>query len=152
MLSVQFSSVAQSCPTLCDPMNHRTPGLPVHHQVPELTQTHVNWVGDAIQLSHPLSFPFSSCPQSFPASGSFPVSQLFTSGGQSIRVSASASVLPMLGGSKWTNTYKACWTHLIYAVVQSLSLVQLFATPWTAAHLASLSFTISWGLLKLMFI
>jgi len=55
--SVQFSSVAQSCPTLCDPMNRRTPGLPVHHQLPEFTQTHVYRVGDAIQPSHPLSSP-----------------------------------------------------------------------------------------------
>ena len=54
-LSVQFSSVAQSCPTICDPMNHSTPGLPVHHQLPEFTQTHVQWVGDAIQPSHPMS-------------------------------------------------------------------------------------------------
>ena len=53
--SVQFSSVAQSCPTLCDPMNHSTPGLPVHHQLPEFTQTHVHWVSDAIHPSHPLS-------------------------------------------------------------------------------------------------
>ena len=50
-------SVAQSCPTLCDPMKHSTPGLPVHHQLPEPTQTHVHWVGDAIQPSHPLSSP-----------------------------------------------------------------------------------------------
>ena len=55
--SVQFSSVAQSCPTLCDPMNRSTPGLPVHHQLPEFTQTHAHRVGDAIQLSHPLSSP-----------------------------------------------------------------------------------------------
>ena len=55
--SVQFSSVAQSCPTLCDPMNHSMPGLPVHHQVPESTQTHVHRVGDAIQPSHPLLSP-----------------------------------------------------------------------------------------------
>ena len=55
--SVQFSSVAQSCPTLRDPMNHSTPGLPVHHQLPEFTQTHVHRVGDAIQPSHPLSSP-----------------------------------------------------------------------------------------------
>ena len=55
--SVQFSSVAQSCPTLCDPMNHSTPGLPVHHQLPEFTQTHVHWVSDAIQPSHPLLSP-----------------------------------------------------------------------------------------------
>ena len=53
--SVQFSSVAQSCQTLCNPMNCSTPGLPVHHQLLEFTQTHVHWVGDAIQLSHPLS-------------------------------------------------------------------------------------------------
>ena len=55
--SVQFSSVTQSCPTLCDPMNHSTPGLPVHHQLPEFTQTHVHQVRDAIQPSHPLSSP-----------------------------------------------------------------------------------------------
>ena len=57
ILSVQFGSVTQLCPTLCDPMNHSTPGLPVHHQLPESTQTHVHQVGDAIQPSHPLSSP-----------------------------------------------------------------------------------------------
>ena len=56
-LAQQFSSVTQLCPTLCDPMNCSTPGLPVHHQLPEFTQTHVHWVGDAIQPSHPLSSP-----------------------------------------------------------------------------------------------
>ena len=56
-LRYQFSSVAQSCPTFCDPMNHSTPGLSVHHQVSESTQTNVHWVGDAIQPSHPLSSP-----------------------------------------------------------------------------------------------
>ena len=56
-LSLQFSSVAQSCLTLCDPMNRSTPGLPVHHQLPEFTQSHVHRVGDAIQPSHPLSSP-----------------------------------------------------------------------------------------------
>ena len=55
--SVQFSSVAQLCPTLCDPMNRSTPGLPVHHQLPEFTQSHVHQVGDAIQPSHPMSSP-----------------------------------------------------------------------------------------------
>ena len=93
--SVQFSSVRQSCPTLCDPMNLSTPGLPVHYQLPEFTQTHVHRVGDAIQPSHPLSSPSPPALNLFPASGSFPVSQFFTSGGQIIRVSASASVLPM---------------------------------------------------------
>ena len=53
----QFSSVAQSCPTLCNPMNHSMPALPVLHQLPEVTQTHVHWIGDAIQPSHPLSSP-----------------------------------------------------------------------------------------------
>ena len=55
--TVQFSSVTQSCPTLCDPVDCSTPGLPVHHQLPEFTQTHIHWVGDAIQPSHPLSSP-----------------------------------------------------------------------------------------------
>ena len=57
MGSMSFRSVAQSYPTLCDPMNRSTPGLPIHHHLPEFTQTHVHWVGDAIQPSHPLSSP-----------------------------------------------------------------------------------------------
>ena len=57
-----FTLVAQSCPTLCDPMNHSTPGFPVHHQLPEFTQTHVHWVNDAIQPSHPLSSPSPPAP------------------------------------------------------------------------------------------
>ena len=61
-VSVQFSSVAQSCPTLCDPMNCSTPGLPVHYHLPEFTKTHVRRVGDAIQPSHPLSPPFPPTP------------------------------------------------------------------------------------------
>ena len=85
-------SVAQSCLILCDPMDCSTPGFPVHHQLPKLAQTHVHWVGDAISSS---AIPSSSCFLSFPASGSFPVRQLFASGGQSIGASASASVLPM---------------------------------------------------------
>ena len=59
---IQFSSVPQSCPTLCDPMNRSTPGLPIHHQLPEFTQTHVHRVGDAIQPSHPLSSPSPPAP------------------------------------------------------------------------------------------
>ena len=58
----QFSSVAHSCPTLCDPMSRSTPGLPVHHQLPEFTQTHVHRVSDAIQPSHPLSSPSPPAP------------------------------------------------------------------------------------------
>ena len=61
-VSVQFSSVTQSCPTLCNPMNCSTPGLPVHHQLPESTQTHVHRVDDAIQSSHPLSSPSPPAP------------------------------------------------------------------------------------------
>jgi len=75
-------------------MDCSTPGFPVHHQHLEFTQTHVHRVGDAIQPSHPV-ITFSSHPQFFPASGSFQMSQLFTSGGLSIGVSGSASVLPM---------------------------------------------------------
>ena len=60
--SDQFSSVAQSCLTLCDPMNHSTPGLPVHHQLPEFTQTHVHRFSHAIQPSHPLSSPSPPAP------------------------------------------------------------------------------------------
>ena len=60
--SDQIRSITQSCPTLCDPMNRSTPGLPVHHQLPEFTQTHVHRVGDAIQLSHPLSSPSPPAP------------------------------------------------------------------------------------------
>ena len=88
------SSVTQSCPTLCDPMDCSTPVFPVHHQLPELAQTHVHQVSDAIQPSYPV-VPFSSCLQSFPAWGSFPMNQFFASGGQSIGASASTSVLPM---------------------------------------------------------
>ena len=86
-------------------MDCSTPGLPVPHHLLEFTQTCVRWVGDAIQQSHPV-IPFSFCLQSFPASGSFPMSQFFASGGQSI--GASASVLPMniqdwspLGWTDW---------------------------------------------------
>ena len=87
ILSVQFSSVIQLCPTLWDPMDCSMPGFPVHHQLPELTQT----ISSSV-------IPFSSHLQSFPALGSFQMSQLFTSGGQRIGVSASASVLPMNPG------------------------------------------------------
>ena len=88
-------SVTKSCPALCNSMDCNKPGFPVLHYLPESAQIHVHWVGDDIQLSHISSsvVPFSSCPQSFPASGSFPMSWLFTSGCQSIR--ASVSALPM---------------------------------------------------------
>ena len=93
--TVHMSSVAQLCPALCKPVDCSTPGLPVYHQLLEFTQTHGHSILDVIQPSHPLSSPSPPRLQSFPASGSFPVSQLFTSGGQSIGISASTSVLPM---------------------------------------------------------
>ena len=77
---IQFSSVTQLCPIICDPMDCSTSGFPVHLQLLELAQTHAHWVSDAIQSSYPV-IPFSSCLQSFPASGSFPISQFFAPGG-----------------------------------------------------------------------
>ena len=107
--SVRFSSVTQSCPTLCDPMNRSRQGFPVHHQHPELSK--LMSIESVMPSSHLiLCHPLTSCPQSLPASGSFPVSQLFTWDGQSIEVSALASVLPMntqdcspLEGTGWTS-------------------------------------------------
>ena len=88
-------SIGKSCPTLCDPMDCSTPGFPVFHYLSEFAQTHVHWVGDAIRSSYPLSPPSPPALKSFPASGSFPMSLLFASVGQIIRVSDLASVLPM---------------------------------------------------------
>ena len=124
-MNLKFSSVAQLCPTLCDPMNCSTPGLPVHHQLPEFTQTHVHPVGDAISSS---VVPFSSCPQSFPASGSFQMSQLFASSGQSIGVSASASVLPM----KTQDWSPLGWTGWIS--LQSKGLSRVFSNTTVQKH------------------
>ena len=103
----QFSSVAQLCPTLCEPMNCSTPGLPVHHQ-------HLNpcplsrWCHPTISSS---VVPFSSCLQSSPASGSFQTSQLFTSGGQRTGVSASTSVLPV-NTQDWSPSGWTGWISL----------------------------------------
>ena len=91
--SVQFSHSVMS--NSLRPHGLQYAKLPCPSPTPGLTQTHVHRVGDAIQPSHPVSSPFSSCLQSFPASGSFPMSQFWASGGQSIWVSASASVLPV---------------------------------------------------------
>ena len=143
--TVQFSSIAQLCPTLCDTMNHSTSGLPVHHQLLESTQTHVHWVGDAIQPFHPLSSPSFSCPQSFPASGSFQMSQLFASVSQSIGVSASTSVLPMntqdwspLGWTGWISlqprdSQESCPTPQ-FKSINSLVLSFLHSPTLTSIH------------------
>ena len=111
--SVQFSSVAQSCPTLCDPINHSMPGLPVHHQLPEFTQTHVH---PTISSSRPLL-----------ASESFQLSQLFASGGQSIGVSATTSVLPI-------NTHD--WSPLGWTgwIPQSKGLSRVFSNTTVQKH------------------
>ena len=88
-------SVTHSCPTLWDPMDYSTQGSPVLHNLPELAQTYVHQVSDAIQPSHPLSHPSPTSSQSFQVSGSVPMCQLFASVSQSTGPSASASVLPM---------------------------------------------------------
>ena len=124
----QLSSVAQLCLTLCDPMNRSTPGLPVHHHHPEFTQTHVHRVSDAIQPSHPWLSPFSSCPQSLPASGSFPMSQLFAWGVQSTGVSASASFLPKKSQG-WSPSEWTGWISL-----QSEGLSRVFSNTIVQKH------------------
>ena len=125
--SVQFSSVAQSCLTLCNPMNYSTPVLPVHHQLPVFTQTHGHRVSDAIQPSHPLSSPSPPAPNPSQHQ-SFPMSQLFAWGGQSIGVSALASFLPMNTQDRsplgWTG-----WISL-----QSKGLSRVFANTTVQKH------------------
>ena len=123
---VQFSSVAQSCPTLCDPMDCSTPGLLLHHQLPEFTQTHVHWVGDANSTIS--SSVVSSHLKSFPALGSFLMSQFFASGGQGIGVSTSVSVLPM-NIQDW---FPLGWTGWIS--LQSKGLSRVFSNTTVQKH------------------
>ena len=125
--SVPFCSVTQSCPTLCDLMTHSTSGFPVHHQLLGFTQTQCplsQWCHPAISSS---VIPFS-CPQSLPASGSFPMSQLFAWGGQSIGVSASASVLPM-NNQDWSPLGWTGWISL-----QSKGLSRVFSNTTVQKH------------------
>ena len=127
-LRIQFSSVAQSCPTLCDSMDCSTSGLPVHHQLLEPSHTHIHHVNDAIQPYHPLSSP---SPPAFNLSqhqGFFLMSQLFTSGGQSIGASASASVLPM-NIQDW---FPLGWTGWIS--LQSKGLSRVFSNTTFQKH------------------
>ena len=109
-------------------MNRSTPGLPVHHQLPEFTQTYVHQVGDAIQPISSFVIPFSSCLQSFPASGAFLMNQFFTSGGQRIGVPASASVLPM-NIQDW---FPLGWTGWIF--FQSKGLSRVFSNTTVQKH------------------
>ena len=105
-------------------MNHSTPRLPVHHQLPEPTQTHVHWVSDAIQPSHPLLL----LPSIFPSVRSFQMSQLFASGGQSTGVSASTSVLPM-NIKDWSPSGWTGWFSL-----QSKGLSRVFSNTTVQKH------------------
>ena len=135
ILSVQFSLVTELCLTLGDPMDYSSPSLPVHHQLPELTQIHVHWVSDAIQPSHPLSSP---------SPGSFPMSQFLTSGGQSVGISASASVLPMniqdwfpLGWTGWISLQsKGLESSPIpqFKTISSSALSFLYGSALTSIH------------------
>ena len=123
-----ISSVTQSCPNLCDPMDRSTPGLPVHHQLPEFTQTHVRWVSDAIQPSHPLSSPSPPPPSIFP----------------SIRVFSNESALCIRWPKYWSfsfsispsNEYSGLisfgWTGWIF--LQSKELSRVFSNPTVQKH------------------
>ena len=119
------------CP--CDPVDCSTPGFPVHHHLLEFAQNHVHWVGGATQSSYPV-VPFSFCLQSFPASGSFPMSQFFTSGGQITEVSASASVL-LVNIQDW---FPLGWTGWI--CLQSKGLSRVFSNT-TVKSINSLAFS-----------
>ena len=122
------SSVTQSCLTLCDPMDCSTPGLPVPHQLPELTQIHVHRVGDAIQPSHPLSSLLLP-PSIFPSIRVFSSELvLHSSGGQSIGVSASALVLPM-NIQDWFSLGLTSWISL-----QSKGLSRVFSNSKVQKH------------------
>ena len=125
--SVQYSSVAELGPTLCDPVNPSMPGLPVHHQLPEFTQTHVHGVRDAIQPSHPLLTPSPPTPN-LSEHQSFPMSQHFACGGQSVGVSASASVLSM-NTQDWSPLEWTSWISL-----QSKGLSKVFSNTTVQKH------------------
>ena len=125
--SVQFSSVAQSCPTLCDPMNPSTPGLPVHHHLPEFTQTHAHQVSDAIQPSHPRSSPSPPAPNPSQHHSLFQwVNPAW--GGQSTGVSALASFLPKKSQG-WSPSEWTGWIPL-----QSKALSRVFFSTTVQKH------------------
>ena len=118
-------SVSKLCATLCDPMDCSMPSFPVLHYHLEFAQIHVQWVSDATEPSHPLSF--SYCPQSFPVSGSFPMSQHFAWGGQSTGVLALTSFLP-----KNTQGWSLEWTGWIS--LQSNRLSRVFSNTTIQKH------------------
>ena len=140
----KYQSVQVNPVRLCDPMDCSTPGFPVHHQLQEFVQTHVHRVSDAIHPSISSSIiPFSSCLQSFPASGSFPMSQLFISGCQSTGVSALASVLPMniqdwfpLGWTGWISLQSKGLSRVFSSI--TVQKHQFFGTQlslWSNSHI-----------------
>ena len=128
ILNLQFSSVPQSCPTLCNPVDCSTPGLLVHHQLLGIYSNSCplsQWCHPAISSS--VIVPFSSCPQCLPASGYFPMSQLFAWGGQSFGVSASASVFPK-NVQDWSSLGWTVWT------LQSKGLSRVFSNTTVQKH------------------
>ena len=128
MCGCEISSVTQLCPTLCNPMDCSMPGWPVHHQLLKLTQTYVHWVCEAIQPSHPLLSPSPPALKLSQHQGLFKWSQFTTSGGQSIGVSASASVLPM-SIQDW---FPLGWTGWIS--LQSKELSRVFSNTTVQKH------------------
>ena len=125
---IQSSSIAQSCPTLCDPMNCSTPGLPVHHQLPEFTQTHVHWVGDAIQPSHPVSSPSPPAPNPSQHQGLFQWVNSLHEVAKVLGFSALASVLPK-NTQDWSPLEWTGWISL-----QSKGLSRVFSNTTVQKH------------------
>ena len=126
--SVQLSSVAQSCPTLCDSKNHSTPGLPVHHQLPDVTQTHVHRVGDAIQPSHPLPSPSPPAPNLSQHQGLFQWVNSSHEVAKVLEFHLLASVLPM-NTQDWSPSEWTGWTFL-----QSKELSTVFSNTTVQKH------------------
>ena len=129
LTSLVISSVQLlSCVQLCNPMNHSMPGLRVHHQLLEFTQTHVHWVDDGIQPSHPLSSPYPPAFNLSQCQDLFKRVSFFTSGGRSIGVAASTSVLPM-NTQDWSLLGWTGWTSL-----QSKGLSRVFSNTTVQKH------------------
>ena len=126
--SVQFSSVAQSCPTLCDPVNRSMPGLPVHHQLPEFTQTHVHRVSDAIQPSHPLSSPSPPAPNPSQHQSLFQWVNSSHEVAKVLEFSALASFLPKKSQG-WSPSEWTGWISL-----QSKGLSRVFSNTTVQKH------------------
>ena len=125
---LQFSSVAQSCPTLCDPMDYSTPGLLVHYQFPEFTQIHVHWISDAIQPSHPLSSPSPPSLNLSQHQGLFKWVKFSYQLSKVLEASASTSVLPMTI-QDWFSLRWTGWISL-----QSKGLSRVFSNTTVQKH------------------